>query len=107
MTAPNASAGPGKDDSATVQKSKTSKCSACIIHAGKGKIVAAAKDYQACNDKAQKKACSRTAGRAAPAAARQLAFNGDCGSAKTVLAAARSMGAGRAVKGALKGTPCE
>jgi serine/threonine protein kinase len=98
---------PGKGDNSTDKKPKISKCSACIIHAGKGKIVAAAKDYEACDDEAQKKACSRTAGRAAPAAARQLAFNGDCGSAKTILAAAKSMGAGRAVKGALKGTPCE
>jgi hypothetical protein len=103
-------AAPGEDGDANdkkPKKPKISKCSACIIDAGKGKIVAAAKAYRACDDEAQKKACSRTAGRAAPSAARRLALNGECGSARTILAAAKSMGAGKAVKGALNGTPCE
>jgi len=69
-------------------------CDACIAAARGGNIQGAAAKYRQCNDPGKKSACSAAVKRSAPDAARNAAFNGKCGQAKAIAAAAGAMGAG-------------
>jgi eukaryotic-like serine/threonine-protein kinase len=69
-------------------------CDACIAAARGGNIQGAAAKYRQCNDPAKKGACTSAAKVAAPTAARNAAFNGDCRKAKAIAGAASAMGAG-------------
>jgi hypothetical protein len=69
-------------------------CDACIAAANGGNIQGAAAKYRQCNDPGKKARCSAAVKGKAPAAAQAAAYNGQCGKAKAIAAAAGAMGAG-------------
>src|SRR5688572_24968526 len=81
-------------------------CDACIAAANSGNFAGAAKAASSCQDAAKKKQCTTTVKKSAPGAAQAAAFNGECGKAKAIAAAATSMGAGSSsLKSAIKTCP--
>jgi eukaryotic-like serine/threonine-protein kinase len=69
-------------------------CDACIAAANGGNIQGAAAKYRQCNDPGKKARCSAAVRGKAPQAAQAAAYNGQCGKAKAIAAAASAMGAG-------------
>ncbi len=69
-------------------------CGACIAAAHGGNISGAAANYRSCSDPGQKAQCVSIVRSRAPGAAKAAAFNGNCGQAKGIAAAANAMGAG-------------
>jgi eukaryotic-like serine/threonine-protein kinase len=78
-------------------------CDICLNAAAGGNIAGAANAARNCKDEAKKKQCTQRVRGAAPAAAKAAAFNGQCGAAKAIVAAAEGMGAGsKGLTGAVK-----
>jgi len=75
-------------------KPSAQACEACISAAQSGNIAGAAANFNRCSDEAKKSECKRQVTRQAPSAAKTAAFNGNCGQAKAILAAAQGMSAG-------------
>jgi serine/threonine-protein kinase len=80
-------------------------CDACMAAANSGNIGAAVAAANSCGDAGKKAACVSTIKRSGGAAARAAARNGQCGPARTIVAAAAKVGAD--ISGALKGTSCQ
>jgi serine/threonine-protein kinase len=81
-------------------------CDSCAALVSAGSWRAAAAAYQSCEGDA-KTACSRSIRRSAREAAKAAAFNGDCGTAGAIIAAATAAGqSASSMQDALKGTSC-
>ncbi|MBX3185179.1 MAG: protein kinase [Polyangiaceae bacterium] len=94
---PKASPTPGPTPKASPTPSpqtNTAACDQCISAAGNP--TAAAGLYRSCTDAAKKAQCQSRVRSSAPGAAKAAAFNGNCGQAKAIHAAATGMGAGSA-----------
>ena len=73
---------------------RSQACDACIAAANGGNIQGAAAKYRQCNDPGKKARCTAAVKGKAPQAAQAAAYNGQCGKAKAIGAAASAMGAG-------------
>lgn len=68
-------------------------CDACISLAQSGQIVGASAKFRQCTDSGAKATCTARAKGRAPGAAKSAAGRGDCGNAKAIQSAAKSMNA--------------
>jgi tRNA A-37 threonylcarbamoyl transferase component Bud32 len=88
--------------------SGSAACDACIAAANSGNVSGAASNFARCTDATKKAQCTSAARNKAPAAARSNALNGNCGAAKTIIAAAQQMGAATpALSSALSNSSCK
>jgi tRNA A-37 threonylcarbamoyl transferase component Bud32 len=71
-------------------------CDACLAAARSGSITSAAGKASSCSDATKKGQCIAIIKAAAPEAAKNAGFNGNCGQAKAIAAAAKAIGAGSA-----------
>jgi hypothetical protein len=67
-------------------------CDACLSAAQGGNIQAAAANFNRCDDPSKKQRCRNIAVGKAPGLVQAAAFNGNCGQARALNAAARAMG---------------
>ena len=68
-------------------------CDACSSAVEAGDIVGAARAAAKCSDATKKAACTKKVRRTAPRAAQAAVFNGQCGKARAIVAAAQRIGA--------------
>jgi serine/threonine-protein kinase len=83
-------------------------CDACIAAASAGNVSAAAANFSRCDDAVKKAQCSQSARSQAPGAAKAAALNGNCATAKAIIAAAQGIGAtSPRLNSILAGTSCK